>query len=106
MSSYALEVITPNGPGAQSEKADRLSFALESLAMIHGGKLVEPPGAPAEPSHHRQLVSIHNCESTLEKEVEWLRREFPETRFTLRQLTNLEPRQGLQTEHPSADRRP
>jgi hypothetical protein len=32
-------------------------------------------------------VNISDCESSLEKEVEWLRKKFPYTRFTLKEFT-------------------
>jgi hypothetical protein len=92
MVRYSLEVMAPLVRGVPGENALRLVFALESLAVIHGGAVVEPPDADSQPSYRRQYVNISDCESTLEKEVEWLRREFPDTTFTLKKLMQNEPR--------------
>jgi len=34
----------------------------------------------------RHYINIFDCESSLEGEVEWLRRTFPWVRFTLKEL--------------------
>jgi len=91
MGRYALEVVAPYENGVPSEDADRLAFALESLAMIHGGKVVEPSDGAASPHFRRQFVNIYDCESSLASEVEWLKKQFPTTRFTLKQFMQSEP---------------
>jgi hypothetical protein len=94
MNRYLLEIAAPRLPGAPSENANRLTFALESLAMIHGGKLVESPDASVETGYRHRSVDILSCESSLESEVEWLRREFPDAKFTLRRSIQDQSRQG------------
>jgi hypothetical protein len=69
---YTIEVIAP-----QAE--DQLAAALEAIATIHGGAVVES-------SSHRQYVNIFDCELSLAQEVEWLRNRFPETRFTVKEF--------------------
>jgi len=78
MSRYTLEVIAPR-------VEDQLVSALEAIATIHGGAVVESPQASAK-AYQRQYVNILDCERSLEREVEWLRSKFPETRFTLKEF--------------------
>jgi hypothetical protein len=77
VSRYTLEVIAPH-------VEEQLASALEAIATIHGGAVVESEAS----SRHfqRQFVNILDCERSLQQEVEWLRQRFPESRFTLKQL--------------------
>jgi hypothetical protein len=84
MSRYTLQVVAPFAPGSQEESADQLASALDAIALIHGGTVVDS-SASAKAAY--QYVNISDCESSLEKEVEWLRRKFPYTRFTLKEFT-------------------
>jgi hypothetical protein len=75
LSRYTLEVIAPQG-------GDQLTSALDAIATVHGGAVVE--SSPAGP-YQRRFVNIFDCESSLEGEVEWLRSMFPQSRFTLKE---------------------
>jgi hypothetical protein len=86
MSRYTLQVIAPFAPGSQEESAAMLASALDAIATIHGGTVVDS-STHAKAAYQRQYVNITDCESSLEKEVEWLRRKFPYTRFTLKEFT-------------------
>jgi len=74
MSRYTLEVVS-------SAIEEELADALEAIATVHGGAVVEPFHASG-----RQYVNIFDCESSLEEEVAWLRSRFPLTRFRLKEL--------------------
>jgi hypothetical protein len=75
---YTLEVLAPH-------VEEQLASALEAIATIHGGAVVE--SSEASPRHfQRQFVNIVDCERSLQQEVEWLRQKFPDTRFTLKQF--------------------
>ena len=78
MSRYTLEVVT-------TRVEDQLASALEAIATIHGGEVVESAEV-ATRSYHRQFVNIFDCERSLKQEVEWLRQRFPDSRFTLKEL--------------------
>jgi hypothetical protein len=78
VSRYTLEVIAPH-------VEDQLVSALEAIATIHGGAVVESAQVSAK-TYQRQYVNILDCERSLEREVEWLRSKFPETRFTLKEF--------------------
>jgi len=66
------------------EVEDELASALEAIAIVHGGEVVES-SAIATRNYQRQFVNIFDCESSLEGEVEWLRNRFPYSRFTLKE---------------------
>jgi hypothetical protein len=78
LSRFTLEVLAPRFE-------DQLASALEAIAIIHGGAVVESSDAPTK-NYHRQYVNIFDCERSLQQEVEWLRSRFPESRFTLKQF--------------------
>jgi hypothetical protein len=78
VSRYTLEVIAPH-------VEDQLASALEALATIHGGAVVESSEVSSK-HYQRQFVNILDCERSLHQEVEWLRHKFPESRFTLKEL--------------------
>jgi hypothetical protein len=63
---------------------DELAGALEAIATVHGGAVVESSSLSTK-NYQRQFVNIFDCESSLEGEVEWLRNRFPDTRFTLKE---------------------
>jgi hypothetical protein len=52
-----------------------------SLAPMTSHIYLEERKARNEP------MNISDCESSLEQEVEWLRRKFPYSRFTLKEFT-------------------
>lgn len=79
MSRFTLEVIAPH-------VEDQLASALEAIATIHGGAVVESSEISTR-RYQRQFVNIFDCERSLEGEVEWLRSKFPESRFTLKEYT-------------------
>ena len=85
MGRYTLEVVErgPKGPFPIDE--EDLASALDAIATVHGGKVVESGGTPPR-TPQRHYVNIFDCESSLEGEVEWLRRAFPGVRFTLKEL--------------------
>ncbi len=84
MSRYTLQVVAPFGSGSPEESAEQLASALDALALIHGGTVVD---SSVSAKAAFQYVNISDCESSLEKEVEWLRRKFPSTRFTLKEFS-------------------
>jgi hypothetical protein len=86
MSRYTLQVVAPFAAWSQDESADQLASALDAIALIHGGAVVDS-SVSAKAAYQRQYVNISDCESSLEKEVEWLKRKFPHTRFTLKEFT-------------------
>ncbi len=77
MSRFTLEVLAP-------QVEDELASALEALAVVHGGEVVES-SAVATRNYQRQFVNISDCESSLDGELEWLRNKFPLYRFTLKE---------------------
>ena len=77
MSRFTLEIIAP-------QVEDELASALEAIAIVHGGEVVES-SAVATRDYQRQFVNISDCESSLEGEIEWLRNKFPLSRFTLKE---------------------
>jgi hypothetical protein len=82
---YTLEVVVPFTEETQSDEEEQLESALDAIATVHGGMVVES-AAPSPKSHQRQYVNIFDCESSLEEEVKWLRKKFPYTRFTLKEF--------------------
>jgi hypothetical protein len=84
VSRYTLQVVAPFAAVSPEESADQLASALDAIAMIHGGAVVDS-SVSARAAY--QYVNISDCESSLEKEVEWLKRKFPHTRFTLKEFT-------------------
>ena len=85
MSRYTLEVVEPGPRGPLPIDEEDLASALDAIATVHGGKVVESGGTPLRPPQ-RHYVNIFDCESSLEGEVEWLRKTFPGVRFTLKEL--------------------
>lgn len=85
MGRYTLEVVGPGSKGPFPVDEEDLASALDAIATVHGGKVVESGGSPQRPPQ-RHYVNIFDCESSLEGEVEWLRKAFPGVRFTLKEL--------------------
>ncbi len=85
MGRYTLEVVEPGAKSPLPVDEEDLASALDAIATVHGGKVVESAG-PDRRSAQRHYVNIFDCESSLEGEVEWLRKTFPGVRFTLKQL--------------------
>ena len=77
MGRFTLEVLA-------LQVEDQLASALEAIATIHGGAVVESSSVTTR-NYQRQFVNILDCEGSLEGEVEWLRSKFPEGRFTLKE---------------------
>ena len=87
MSRYTLEVVEPPPKPYLQIDENQLETALDALATVHGGMVVESGDVYAG-SRQRRFVNIFDCEKSLEREVEWLRRKFPDVRFTLKQFTS------------------
>ncbi len=87
MSRYTLEVVEPPPRPSIRIDEEQLESALEAIATVHGGTVVESD-QPSKRGHQRRFVNIFDCEKSLEGEVEWLRQKFPDVRFTLKQFTN------------------
>ena len=66
---------------------EQLESALDAIATVHGGMVVQSAEASTK-SYLRQYVNILDCESSLEEEVQWLRKKFPDTRFTLKEFNS------------------
>ncbi|HVO39472.1 MAG TPA: hypothetical protein VMV03_10650 [Spirochaetia bacterium] len=83
---YTLEVVSPvlNVPLSLDEEL--LTDALDAIATIHGGMVVESAAEPGK-GQLRQYVNIYDCESSLKDEVEWLKKKFPDVRFALKEFT-------------------
>ncbi len=86
MSRYTLEVVEPPAKEYLRIDEDQLQSALDAIATVHGGALVESPVSAK--GSKRSYVNIFDCESSLKDEVEWLRKKFPDIRFTLKDLTS------------------
>jgi hypothetical protein len=85
MSRYTLEVVEAFPKAPPKSEEEQLESALEAIATVHGGMVVESAETPAK-SLQRHYVNIFDCESSLEEEVEWLRNRFPDIRFTLKEF--------------------
>jgi hypothetical protein len=83
---YTLEVITPFVQEFPTADEEQLESALDAVAIVHGGMVVESEEASAR-KFQRQYVNIFDCENSLEEEVKWLRKKFPDSRFTLKEFT-------------------
>jgi len=81
---YTLEVVEPPPEGPLPVDEEDLASALDAIATVHGGKVVD--SAASSPRAQRHYVNIFDCESSLEGEVEWLRKNFPGVRFTIKEL--------------------
>ena len=86
MSRYTLEVVEPPPKPYIHIDKDQLESALEAIATVHGGMVVESH-QPTANGRQRRFVNIFDCEKSLPAEVEWLRQKFPDVRFTLKQFT-------------------
>lgn len=80
-----MEVVESAGRGPFPVDEGELADALDAIATVHGGKVVESAGT-RQNARQRHYVNIFDCESSLEREVDWLRKKFPEVRFTLKEL--------------------
>ena len=85
MSRYTLEIVEPSPKSHSYIDEGQLESALQAIATVHGGMVVETDQA-SKKGHQRRFVNIFDCEKSLGTEVEWLRRKFPDVRFTLRQF--------------------
>jgi hypothetical protein len=86
MGRYTLEVVEPYFRESPVDD-DQLSSALDAIATVHGGMVVESTKASAR-HYQRQFVNILDCEDLLEHDVEWLRHMFPYVRFALKEFTS------------------
>ena len=82
MGRYTLEVVEPTFKVPVVDEEELVSV-LDALATVHGGQVVESPGSAPRSRHY---VNIFDCETSLKDEVEWLRRRFPDIRFTLKEF--------------------
>jgi len=87
MGRYTLEVVEPRSQTGARVDEDQLESALDAIAVVHGGMVVESSKASTK-GYQRRYVNIFDCESSLEGEVAWLRSQFPYVRFTLREFTS------------------
>ena len=78
VSRYTLEVIAP-------QVEDDLPGALEAIALIYGGAVVDSCEVSTR-KLQRRFVNIADRESSLEGELEWLRGKFPRSRFMPKEL--------------------
>lgn len=85
MGRYTLEVVIPFTEQSLNDEEEQLESALEAIATVHGGMVVESAEASTK-KFQRQYVNIFDCENSLEEEVNWLRKKFPDTRFTLKEF--------------------
>ena len=87
MSRYTLEVLEPPAREYLHIDEEQLESALDAIATVHGGMIVKSTEAFTK-GYKRSYVNIFDCESSLEKEVGWLRKKFPDVRFTLKDFTS------------------
>lgn len=87
MSSYSLEVAASFVEGFENDNSSKLDSVLGIIARIHKGTIVESSDSSTKLSYQRKCVNILDCDNMLKREVEWLRKKFPDTRFTLKELT-------------------
>jgi hypothetical protein len=85
MSRYTLEVVEPVSTIAPNDDEELLVSALDAIATVHGGMVVEGSHSSRK-GFQRHYVNIFDCESSLEDEVQWLRKKFPDIRFTLKEF--------------------
>ena len=83
---YTLEVVSPVITAPLSLDEELLTDALDAIATIHGGVVVER-AAEIGKGPLRQYVNIYDCESSLKDEVDWLRKKFPDVKFALKEFT-------------------
>ena len=81
MHKYCVDVTASVAGVAADNNLNRLVFALDAIASIHGGKVLEPTGALTNVSYHCQCVDPFDCEDSIGKELDWLRKEFPNVLF-------------------------
>ena len=86
MSRYTLEVVEPLPRTYLEIDEEQLESALDAIATVHGGMVVESYGASTA-GYQRRFVNIYDCEDSLQAEVEWLRSKFPDVRFKLKQFS-------------------
>ena len=86
MHKYCLDVTASVAGVAADNNLNRLVFALDAIASIHGGKVLELTDALTNVSYHRQCVNLLDCENALGKELDWLRNEFPSVLFGLAEM--------------------
>jgi hypothetical protein len=87
MGRYTLEVVAPLVKHSPSDEGEQLVSALDAVATTHGGMVVDASTRASKKKRQRQYVNIFDCEDSLGREVEWLRKKFPDTRFTVKEFT-------------------
>ena len=85
MSKFSLEVEAAFVEGAENDVTEQLDSVLAIIVTTHGGIPVEPPESSSRFSYKRQFVNLLDCDNLLEKELQWLTKRFPGTRFTLKE---------------------
>lgn len=85
MQKYCVDVVAPLVEGP-ADNLNKLIFALDALAALHGGKVLELTDGLATVLYHRQCVNLIDCEDSLGKELDWLQKEFPQVQFGLAQM--------------------
>jgi hypothetical protein len=83
MNTFLLEVIAPFIVGSPHNNANQLGSELVTLADEHTGIVLEPLNACSKNHFHRCCVDMSDEEYSLAKEVEGLRKKYPDTRFIL-----------------------
>ena len=87
MNTFLLEVIAPFIVGSPHNNANQLASELVTLADEHTGIVLEPLNASRETRFHRCCVDMSDEGYSLAKEVEGLRKKYPDTRFILEKET-------------------
>jgi hypothetical protein len=84
-STFSLEIVAPFVVGSPKNNANQLAAELVSLTDRHGGTVIEPHDSPSTAtSFRRRCVNMLDDESSLEEEVEELKKKYPDTRFVLK----------------------
>ncbi|MGA2481194.1 MAG: hypothetical protein ABSG63_20825 [Spirochaetia bacterium] len=84
-STYTLEIIAPFVVGSPNNNAGELARELVALAEKHEGIVFESHDTPSTTtSFRRRCANMVDNESSLEEEVEELRKKYPDTRFVLK----------------------
>ncbi len=83
MNTFFLEVIAPFMTSSPKNNANQLASELVTLADEHTGIVLEPLNASRETHFHRCCVDMSDEGYSLAKEIEGLRKKYPDTRFIL-----------------------
>jgi hypothetical protein len=83
MNTFILEVLASCAVGSADSNANRLASELVALANEHEGIVLESLKASNKTFFHRCCIDMSDPQYSLIKEVDGLRKKYPDTRFIL-----------------------